>query len=151
MLSLTRLGLALIAVAAAQFALISSSFADVGGLYVTDLDSGSVIAYTPDGTPTTFATGLISPQGIVFDKATATIAAYFYVADAGDGGPTSGVVYRYDRANRTTFFSGLDNPVGLAVNAGAILVAENGAGRIRSLPVDGSSNTISVLIPIRWG
>ena len=39
--SLTRLGLALIAVAAAQFSLISSSFADVGGLYVTDLDSGS--------------------------------------------------------------------------------------------------------------
>ena len=74
------------------------------------------------------------------------------MADAGDGGPTSGVVYRYDRAgNRTTFFSGLDNPVGLAVNAGAILVAENGAGRIRSLPVDGSSNTISVLIPTPMG
>ena len=145
--SLTRLGLALLAVAAAQFALISSSFAAVGGVYVTDLASGSVIAYAPDGTPTTFATGLVSPQGIIFDEATDTMAGYFYVADAGDGGPTSGVVYRYDRAgNRTTFFTGLNNPIGLALDGAAILVAENGAGRIRSIPVDGSADIISQLV-----
>ena len=45
-ISLTRFGIALLAVAAAQFALIFSSFAvdaAEGGLYVTDLASGSVI------------------------------------------------------------------------------------------------------------
>ena len=138
--SLTRFGIALLAVAAAQFTLSFNSFAvnaAEGGLYVTDLASGSVISYAADGTPTTFATGLISPQGIVFTQATSTMAAYFYVADAGDGGPTSGVVYRYDRAgNRTTFFTELNNPIGLAVASGDILVAENGAGRIRSIPIE---------------
>jgi hypothetical protein len=149
--SLTRFGIALLAVAAAQFTLSFSSFAvnaAEGGLYVTDLASGSVISYAADGTPTTFATDLISPQGIVFTQATSTMAAYFYVADAGDGGPTSGVIYRYDRAgNRTTFFTELNNPIGLAVASGDILVSENGAGRIRSIPIeDPTADIISEIV-----
>ena len=59
----------------------SSASAAAGDLYVTDPSTGSVIQYQPDGTPNTFATGLISPQGITFDEATSATAAYFYVAD----------------------------------------------------------------------
>ena len=101
----------------------------------------------PDGTASTFASGLVSPQGIVFDQATDTTAAYFYVADAGDGGSTSGIVYRYDRDGiRTSFATGLDNPMGLALDGAALLVAENGAGRIHRFPVDGSPGIISLFI-----
>ena len=150
--SLTRLGIVLFAIAVAQFSFTSSSFAEPGSLYSTDLATGSIIAYAPDGTPTTFATGLVSPQGIIFVEATDSLPGYFYVADAGNGGATSGVVYRFDRAgNRTTFFTGLNNPKGVARDGGDILVAENGAGRIRSIPVDGSAAIISQIVATPMG
>ena len=62
---------------AAGVTLTSSSFAAPGDLYVTDLATGSIIVYTPDGTRTTFDNGLTSPQGICFDQ-----ARNLYVADA---------------------------------------------------------------------
>jgi hypothetical protein len=142
----TNLGLALVAVLA-QFAFVPLASATPGDLFVTDLATGSVIRYAPDGTPTTFASGLISPQGIVFFQGNSSMTSALYVADAGNGGATSGVVYRYDLAGtRTTFATSLDNPIGLAVDGGTILVAENGAGRIKRLPVDGSPGTVSLTI-----
>ncbi|MDQ3198528.1 MAG: hypothetical protein M3Q46_04955 [Verrucomicrobiota bacterium] len=141
-----RLGLAAFAVVA-QFAFHSHAVAAPGDLYVTDAAAGTVVIYAPDGTSTTFATGLISPQDIVFDMATTTMPAFFYVADIGNGGSTDGVIYRYDRTgNRTTFKSGLDNPIGLALDGAAVLVTENGADRVQRLPVDGSLGTISLLV-----
>ena len=132
---------------ATQFTFTPKSYSDSGDLYATDLATGSVIRYSPDGTPHTFATGLVSPQGIAFDQATDTSAAYFYVADQGDGGATSGIIYRYDRnGNRTTFATGLDRPIGVAIDGGDLIVAENGADRIRRLPFDGSASTISLII-----
>jgi len=143
---ITKLGFALIA-ALAQFAFATLVSATPGDLFVTDLATGSVIRYSPAGTATTFASGLISPQGIVFFQGNSSTTSALYVADSGDGGATSGIVYRYDLAgNRTTFATSLDNPVGLAVDGGAILVAENGAGQIRRLPVDGSSGTVSLTV-----
>ncbi|MEO6971645.1 MAG: hypothetical protein ABI217_12215, partial [Chthoniobacterales bacterium] len=142
----SNFGLALITLVA-QFAFASLASATPGDLFVTDLATGSVIRYTPDGTGTTFASGLISPQGIVFFQGNSSTTSALYVTDAGDGGATSGVVYRYDLAgNRTTFATSLDNPIGLTVDGGTILVAENGAGRINRLPVDGSPGTISLLV-----
>ena len=142
----SNFGLALITLVA-QFAFASLASATPGDLFVTDLATGSVIRYTSDGTGSTFASGLISPQGIVFFQGNSSTTSALYVADAGDGGATSGVVYRYDLAgNRTTFATSLDNPIGLTVDGGTILVAENGAGRIHRLPVDGSPGTISLLV-----
>ena len=118
--SRSKLGIpiGMLAMAVASVFTPSSALATAGDLYVTDLATGSVIRYEPDGTPNTFATGLVSPQGISFDEATSTMAAYFYVCDAGDGGATSGIIYRYDRSgNRTTFATGLDNPIGVASDA----------------------------------
>ena len=143
---ISNFGLALI-VLVAQFAFASLASATPGDLFATDLATGSVIRYAQDGTPTTFASGLTSPQGIVFFQGNSSMTSALYVADAGNGGATSGVVYRYDLiGNRTTFATSLDNPIGLAVDGGAILVAENGAGRIKRLPVDGSPGTISLLV-----
>ena len=42
-----------------------------------------------DGNPTTFATGLVSPQGIAFD-----LSKNLYVCDAGDGGDGNGLIMR---------------------------------------------------------
>lgn len=142
-----KLGLAALAVIAAQCTLSSNLLAAPGDLYVTDAVAGTVTIYTQSGTAIPFASGLISPQEIVFDKATGTMAAYFYVADAGNGGPTGGVIYRYDRAgNRTTFKTGLNNPIGLAIDGSALLVSEQGGDRIQRLPVDMSAGTISLLV-----
>jgi len=110
---LTKLSLAILAIAA--FAFTSRSLADPGFLYVTDLADGSIKVYAPDGTPSTFATGLISPQGICFDQ-----YKNLYVADAGDGGAGNGVIYKYDviTQDRITVISGLSNPIGITQDGG---------------------------------
>ena len=131
--SLIRVSIALFAVAA-LCTIASRAFADPGDLYVTDLATGSVIVYAPDGTSTTFTSGLVSPQGIAFDQ-----AFNLYVVDAGDGGPTSGTVFKYDLATKTqsTLISGLSNPVGLALHDADMIVAENGLNRVIRVPTGG--------------
>ena len=95
--------LSLVLFAGAALALTSRSLAAPGFLYVTDLATGSIVVYAPDGTPSTFATGLTSPQGITFDQ-----SKNLYVADAGDGGFGNGTIFQYDIVTkaRTTFRSG---------------------------------------------
>ncbi len=143
--------LSLAVIAGAALAITSRAFATPGDLYATDLASGSVIRYASDGSPMTFASGLISPQGIVFLPGDSTksppVPASLYVADAGNGGATSGVIFKYDLfGNKSTFASSLNNPKGLAVDGNAVLVCENGAGRITRLPTDGTPGTISLIV-----
>src|SRR3954453_18370930 len=76
---------------AAAVAFTSTCVAAPGGLYVTDLATGSIDVYAPDGTPSTFTTGITSPQGIVFDQ-----AKNLYVVDAGDGAAGTGAIFKYD-------------------------------------------------------
>ncbi len=133
--SSTHLRVGLVSASAFLF-LVAGSFAAPGDLYVTDLASGSVIVYAPDGTATTFATGLLSPQGIAFDQ-----AKNLYVADAGDGAADSGVIYKYTpTGDRSTFYpptgrTGLDNPIGLTLDGSDLLVSENGADRVLRIPL----------------
>src|SRR5450432_217866 len=109
-------------------ALGPNAVADPGDLYVTDLATNSILVFAPDGTQSTFATGLNSPQGIAFDQ-----TKNLYVADAG-----SGSVFKYDLAgNKTTFITGLSNPIGLAWDGSDLLVSENGVGQVTRLPLDG--------------
>src|SRR5438105_14121624 len=66
-LTRTKSFIALVAlVAASGFGL--SALAAPGDLYVTDLATGSVLVFAPDGTQRTFATGIGNPQGIAFDQ-----------------------------------------------------------------------------------
>src|SRR5690242_5562305 len=94
-------------------------YAAPGDLYVTDQSTGSVVVYDPDGNPTTFATGLVSPQGITFD-----LSKNLYVCDAGDGGDGNGLIMKYDTlGNGSVFRSGLNNPLGLDTDGSDLLVS----------------------------
>ena len=137
-----KASIALCAVATG-FTFTSSSFAGPGSLYVTDLASGSIIVYAPDGTPSTFATGLTSPQGIAFDQ-----SKNLYVADAGDGGFGNGTIFKYDIVTkaRTTFRSGLWNPIGLTIDGPDLLIAANGAGGVLRVPLNGDPATIFKIV-----
>jgi sugar lactone lactonase YvrE len=107
-----------------------------GDLYVTNLATNTVDVYSPAGEKSTFASGLDSPQGLVFDQ-----SHNLYVADAG-----SGSIFRYDTAgNQTTFYSGLAAPVGLAIEGDRLLVAESDLNRIVSLRLDQSAGLKVVL------
>ncbi|MGH8092028.1 MAG: hypothetical protein ACREIF_00950 [Chthoniobacterales bacterium] len=132
--SAARFGIAALFAVAAQFILSPSSLANPGDLYVTDLASGSVIDYAPDGSSTVFATGLVSPQGIAFDQ-----AKNLYVVDAGDGSAGNGTIFKYDLASKTrsVLIGGLSNPIGLALDASDMLVCENGLNRVVRVPTDG--------------
>src|SRR5437868_4775376 len=88
-----------------QFVFTSQARAEAGDLFASDSITNSIIAYSPDGTMRTFASGLDNPQGLTFDT-----VGNLYVADMG-----SGTIFKYTAdGTRTTFVSGLLGPMGLS-------------------------------------
>ena len=81
------------------------TYAAPGDLYVSDAGSGNIYEFTPDGTRSTFASGL-TPRGLAFDS-----AGNLFEADN-----VSGNIYEFTPdGTRSTFASGLNNaqPTGL--------------------------------------
>ncbi len=116
-------------------------FAARGDLYVSNLATNSVDVYTPDGTKSIFASGLSSPQGLVFDR-----EQNLYVADA-----VAGEIYKYDTAgHQTTFYSGLFTPLGLAIDGNNLLVANSARDEILTIPLSGgpAQTLVSIADPI---
>ena len=132
-----KLLIAALLTTAAQFAFTPSSHADPGDLYVTDLASGSVIKYAPDGTSIVYATGLISPQGIALDQ-----AKNVFVADAGSGENGQGEIVKYDHVTKvkSVVLDNLNNPIGLTLDGNDLLVSDNNLGRVIRVPIGFNTN-----------
>ena len=117
--------------------------ANPGDLYVSDLASNSIIVYRPDGTSFTFASGLDSPQGLVFDP-----AGNLLVADGG-----SGNIYKFTvpEGVQSTVASGFSSPVGVALNGLDILVSEKDANVVTKVAPNGNKTVFPVTVTTPLG
>jgi sugar lactone lactonase YvrE len=80
-----------------------------GDLYVVDNSvNGAIFKLTPDGTKSTFATGLVYPEGLAFDT-----AGNLFVADTNN----SQILKFAPDGTKSTFASGLRAPFGLAFDS----------------------------------
>lgn len=140
--SLRKIGLTSFAVAL-TFTCATQALAAPGDLYASDLAGNSIVVYKPDGSSSTFASGLNSPQGLVFDQ-----LGNLFVADGG-----SGTVFRFspDGLTKTTVATGFNNPVGLAFNGFDLLVSENGGNKVSRVAPDGSVSVFPVTVTAPLG
>jgi hypothetical protein len=119
----------------AVFAALPVVLSAPGDLYVTNLATNTVDVYSPDGVKSVFASGLNSPQGLVFDP-----AHNLYVADG-----ASGSIFKYDTAGtRTTFYTGLSSPVGMTITGNRLLIVESGRDQALALALDQSGTPRTV-------
>ncbi len=110
--------------------------AGAGDLFASDPTANAIIVYALDGTMRTFASGLNSPQGLVFDG-----FGNLYVADR-----DSGNIYKFTAdGTRSTFASGLNAPVGLVFDGTQLVVSESGGDTLSRLDQDGT-RTVSMVI-----
>jgi sugar lactone lactonase YvrE len=116
--------------------------AAAGDLYESDLMSGTVFKFAPNGTKTPFASSLSQPDGLVFDR-----TGNLFVASENAGTITKITL----SGTQTPFASGLNHPSGLAFDAsGTLYVAETFANQIVQFSPAGTKTTYttSVVSPV---
>lgn len=126
----------LLAVAVATTLLASNARAAIGDIYETN--EGQLLRFrpTPGGAPGTFATGLTSPKGLVFDG-----NGHIYVADAGKNAI---IVFTVPDGVGSTYLAGLSSPTGVALDtAGNLYVSEAGSGNILKFAPDRTNTTFA--------
>lgn len=111
-----------------------------GNLFVSDRSSGTgrILKFTPDGTRSTFAAGLGTPQVLVFDRA----GNLFVSSEEADitGVETQVLKFSPD-GSKTTFAKGLE-PVGLAFNGtGDLFAFDAQSHSILKFTSDGTTST----------
>ena len=116
----------------------AKAHAAAGDLYESDLGSGAIFKFTPDGTKTVFASSLTQPYGIVFDR-----VGNLYVASR-----TGGTITKITPSGtQTPFASGLTQPAGLAFDAnGTLYVADLVANQIVQISPNGTKTTYTTSV-----
>src|ERR1041385_1576113 len=104
-------------VAGLPLLLLGNAFCAPGDLYVTAGGSTVIYKFTPEGTKTIFASDLVQPTGIVFDR-----TGNLFVADS-----AIGEILKFTPTGaKSTFASGLNIPFALAFDgAGNLYVADS--------------------------
>ena len=104
-------------------------------LFESDFQSGTIFKFTPDGTRTTFASGLSGPVGLALDA-----SGNLFEADE-----NSGTIFKFTPAGtKTTFAIGLNHPFGLAFDAaGNLFAADDGSGTIFKFTPAGTKTTFA--------
>ena len=129
------LRLFLSAAALAAFFIPLNTHAAAGDLYMSDLDTGTIFKFSPDGTKSTFASGLNFPTGMAFDS-----SGNLFVADEG-----TGAIFKFTPdATKSTFASGQNAPTGLVFDSsGNLFVADFGSGTIFKFTPAGTRSTFA--------
>src|SRR5213080_856521 len=126
----------LVTVAGLATALLPFSvLAAPGDLYEADNSSNTILKFTPDGTKSTFASGLNRPFGLAFDG-----SSILFEGDAG-----SNTIFEITPdGTKSTFASGLSGPVGLAFDSsGNLFEADQFSGEIFEFAPDGTKSTFA--------
>lgn len=114
--------------------MLTAISAQAQNLFVSDLSS-NVYEFTPDGTRSTFASGLGASGPLAFNS-----KGDLFVAD-----PGGGEIYEFTPdGTQATFASGIPQPTGLAFNsAGDLFVADQNNGSIYEFTPDGTQTTFA--------
>src|SRR5947207_4169490 len=112
-----------------------SVLAAPGDLYEADNSSDTIFKFAPDGTKTTFASGLSGPVGLAFDG-----SGILFEADY-----NSGTIFKFTPdGTKSTFASGLSNPTGLAFDSsGNLFEADQGSDTIFMFTPAGSKSSFA--------
>src|SRR5437773_2347324 len=126
----------LVTVAGLATALLPFSvLAAPGDLYEADNSSNTIFKFTPDGTKSTFASGLNRSFGLAFDGSSKLFEADY----------SSNTIFKFTPdGTKTTFASGLSNPTGLAFDSsGNLFEADQGSGTIFMFTPFGTKSTFA--------
>jgi sugar lactone lactonase YvrE len=127
--------LVLIAVALATGWLPNSARCAPGDLYETDLASGTVFKFAPDGTQSSVASGLSAPVGVAFDRRGNT-----FIGDAGGGA----IVKIAPDGSQSVFATIPEGPTGLAFDvSGNLFASVFNSGVVLKFTPDGTQTTFA--------
>src|SRR5439155_669508 len=126
----------LVTVAGLATALLPFSvLAALGDLFAADNGSNTILKFTPDGTESTFASGLNGPFGLAFDSS----------GNVFEGDTGTNTIFKFTPdGTKTSFASGLSNPTGLAFDSsGNLFEADQGSGTIFVFTPFGTKSTFA--------
>jgi sugar lactone lactonase YvrE len=111
-----------------------------GNLFVGDFKTDTIFKVAPDGTKSTFATGVHWPNNLAFDA-----TGNLYVLSPPQDYKVGGTILKFSPdGTKNTFASGAGFPLSLAFDsAGNLFVSEMDSAAIFKFPPDGSKSTFA--------